>query len=56
MQTVGQALPTYQITRIGTTVIGGGTVSLTSVGVILAWLAAFVALAVLAVRSTAETV
>jgi hypothetical protein len=31
-------------------------VSMTSVGVILAWLAAFVALAVLAVRSTAETV
>jgi ABC-2 type transport system permease protein len=56
MQTVGRALPTYQITRIGTTVISGGTVSMTSVGVILAWLAAFVALAVLAVRSTAETV
>lgn len=56
MQTVGQALPTYQITRIGTTVISGGTVSMTSVGVIVAWFAAFVLLAVLAVRSTAETV
>lgn len=56
MQTVGQALPTYQITRIGTTVISGGTVSMTSIGVILAWFAAFVLLAVLAVRSTAETV
>lgn len=56
MQTVGQALPTYQITRIGTTVISGGTVSMISIGVILAWFAAFVLLAVLAVRSTAETV
>jgi ABC-2 type transport system permease protein len=56
MQMVGQALPTYQITRIGTTVISGGTVSMASIGVILAWFAAFVLLAVLAVRSTAETV
>jgi len=56
MQKIGQGLPTYQITRIGTGLISGGTVSMTSIGVILAWLAAFILLAVLAVRSTAETV
>jgi len=55
MQKVGQGLPTYQITRAGTGLISGGTVSMTSIGVILAWLAAFTLLAVLAVRSTAET-
>ena len=55
MQKVGQGLPTYQITRVGTGLISGGTVSMTSIGVILAWLVAFILLAVLAVRSTAET-
>jgi len=55
MQKIGQALPTYQITRIGTGLISGGTVSMTSIGIILGWLAAFTMLAVLAVRSTAET-
>jgi hypothetical protein len=56
MQTIGQALPTYQITRIGTSLIGDSTVSMTSIGIIAAWLAGFTLLAVLAVRSTAETV
>lgn len=56
MQTIGQALPTYQITRIGTSLIGGSTMSITSIGIIAAWLAGFTLLAVLAVRSTAETV
>jgi hypothetical protein len=51
----GQGLPTYQITRIGTDVIGTRTVSMTSMLTILAWLAGFIVLAVLAVRSTAET-
>ena len=55
MQKIGQGLPTYQITRIGTGLISGGTVSMTSIGIILAWFAAFILLAVLAVRSTAET-
>lgn len=55
MQKIGQALPTYQITRIGTSLIGGSTVSITSVGIVLAWFAGFILLAVLAVRSTAET-
>jgi ABC-2 type transport system permease protein len=55
MQKIGQALPTYQITRIGTSLISGGTVSMTSVGIVLAWFIAFILLAVLAVRSAAET-
>jgi ABC-2 type transport system permease protein len=55
MQKIGQALPTYQITRVGTSVIGGGPVSRPAIGIILAWLAAFALLAVLAVGSTAET-
>lgn len=56
LQDIGKALPTYQTVRIGTDVIGTGTVSAGSVAIILAWLAAFVALAWLAVRATAETV
>jgi len=56
LQKAGQVLPTYQITRIGTDVIGSGTVSMTSVLTILAWLAGFIVLAVLAVRSSAETI
>ncbi len=56
LQKVGQILPTYQITRIGTDVIGSGTVSMTSVLTVLAWLAGFIVLAVLAVRSTAEKI
>ena len=55
LQKAGQVLPTYQITRIGTDVIGTGTVPTASIAIILAWLAGFVVLAVLAVRSTAET-
>ncbi len=56
MQKIGQVLPTYQITRIGTDVIAGGTIPLASVGTILGWLAGFIVLAVLAVRATAETI
>ena len=56
MQQVGQALPTYQITRVATSLVGGTPVSMTSIGIVLAWFAAFALLAVLAVRSTAETV
>jgi len=56
LQDIGQTLPTYQIIKIGTDVIGKGTVSAVSVAVILAWLAAVVILATLAVRATAETV
>jgi ABC-2 type transport system permease protein len=56
LQAIGKALPTYQVTRIGTGVLAGGTVPVTAVAVILAWLAGFVVLAALAVRSTAEKV
>jgi ABC-2 type transport system permease protein len=53
---IGQALPTYQIVRIGTDLVASQPVAITSIVVILAWFAAFVMLAVLAVRTTAETV
>jgi ABC-2 type transport system permease protein len=53
---VAKALPTYQITRIGTDVIGQGTISMSRVGIILAWLAGFIVLAALSVRSTAEKI
>jgi len=53
---VAKALPTYQITRIGTEVIGQGTISAGRAGIILAWLAGFIALAALSVRSTAEKI
>jgi ABC-2 type transport system permease protein len=56
MQKIAQVLPTYQITRIGTGVILNGTVSMTAIGVILAWLAGFIILAALSVRSTAEKI
>jgi ABC-2 type transport system permease protein len=56
LQDIGQVLPTYQIIKIGTDVIGTGTVSAGSVAVILAWLAGVVVLATVAVRATAETV
>lgn len=53
---IGQVLPTYQIRQIGTDVIGKGTVSAVSVVAVLAWLAAFIVLAALSVRSTVEKV
>ena len=56
LQDIGQALPTYQIIKIGTDVIGKGTFSMSSVAIILAWLVAFIALATISVRATAEKV
>lgn len=56
LQDIGQTLPTYQIIKIGTDVIGTGTVSAVSIWVPLAWLAGAIALATLSVRATAETV
>jgi ABC-2 type transport system permease protein len=52
----GEFTPTYQIVKISTDVIGHGTAALVNVIGIVAWFAIFVALATLAVRSTAETV
>jgi ABC-2 type transport system permease protein len=51
-----EVLPTYQISRVGTDVIGQGTISMGRVGIILAWMAGFIALAALSVRSTAEKI
>lgn len=55
LQQIGQALPTYQIIHLGRDVILTGTVSLTSVAIIAAWLAGFLVLATLAVRATVES-
>ena len=52
----GEITPTYQIIKISTDVISQGTASMANVAGIVVWLAIFVGLAVLAVRSTAETV
>lgn len=54
LQDIGQALPTYQIIKIGTDVIGKGTFAVSSLVIILAWLAGFIALATVSVRATAE--
>jgi ABC-2 type transport system permease protein len=51
---LGKGLPTYQIARAGVSVIGSGTVPLSALAVIAAWLAGFFLLAVLAVRTTIE--
>jgi hypothetical protein len=56
LQKVGQVLPTYQIIKIGTNVISACSVPLTAVAIILAWLAGFVALATLSVRSTVKKI
>jgi ABC-2 type transport system permease protein len=53
---IAKVLPTYQITRIGTDVIAQGSISMSRVGITLAWLAGFIALAALSVRSTAEKI
>ena len=53
---IGQVLPTYQITKIGTDLISNQHVPAMAVVTIVVWFAAFVVLAVVAVRSTAETV
>jgi ABC-2 type transport system permease protein len=56
LQNIGKALPTYEITRISTDVITQGTIPMSRVAIILAWLVAFVGLAALSVRSTAEKI
>jgi ABC-2 type transport system permease protein len=56
LQKFGEFTPTYQIVKISTDVIGQGSAALVNVIGIVAWFAIFVALATLAVRSTAETV
>jgi ABC-2 type transport system permease protein len=56
LEKIAKVLPTYQITRLGTDVITQGTIPVYRVGIILAWLAGFVVLAALSVRSTAEKI
>jgi ABC-2 type transport system permease protein len=53
---IAKYLPTYQMTRIGTDVIGGQSVPAIAFIVIAAWFAGMLALAVMSVRATAETV
>jgi ABC-2 type transport system permease protein len=55
MQKVSELTPTYQGVKIGADIIEGVSVSPGYVIGLAAWLAVFVALATLAVRSTAET-
>ena len=56
LQKFGEFTPTYQIVKISTDVIALGHVAVVNVIGLVAWFAIFVALATLAVRSTAETV
>jgi ABC-2 type transport system permease protein len=51
----GEFTPTYMVVKISTDVLSGGTVQVIDVVGILIWLAIFVGLATVAVRSTAET-
>jgi ABC-2 type transport system permease protein len=56
LEKLGRVLPTYQITKIGTDLISNQSVPVTAYITILVWFAAFIALAVWAVRVAAETV
>lgn len=56
LKTFGEFTPTYQVVKISTDVVGAGTVAWANVIGIVAWFAIFIGLAVLAVRSSAETV
>jgi ABC-2 type transport system permease protein len=56
MQHIAKFVPTYQIVRIGTDVITGQSIRVTAFIVVLAWFAGFLALAIISVRATAETV
>ncbi len=55
MQDFAKFTPTYQVVRISTDVLGSGTVNAAYVIGIVVWFAIFLGLAVLAVRSTAES-
>jgi ABC-2 type transport system permease protein len=53
---IGELTPTYEAVRIGTDVIGGASVPVGFPVGLVVWLGIFTALAVIAVRATAETV
>jgi len=56
LKTIGQVTPTYQAVKVGTDIIEGASVSAGLAIGLVVWLGIFVALAVLAVRATAENV
>jgi ABC-2 type transport system permease protein len=56
LKTIGQVTPTYQAIKVGTDIIEGVSVSAGLAIGLVVWLAIFVALATLAVRTTAENV
>ena len=56
LKTIGQVTPTYQAVKIGTEIIEGASVSVGLAIGLVVWLGIFSALAVVAVRSTAESV
>ncbi|HEY2280223.1 MAG TPA: ABC transporter permease [Streptosporangiaceae bacterium] len=56
LEKIAKFIPTYQITRIGTDLIAGQSIPMIAFIVIAAWFAAFLALAVISVRASAETV
>jgi ABC-2 type transport system permease protein len=56
LQKIGEFTPTYQSIKISTDIIGNLSVSVGLVAGLVAWLVLFAALALLAVRATAETV
>jgi len=55
MEDFAKFTPTYQVVKISTDVLGKGTVDVANVLGIVAWFVIFMGLAVLAVRSVAET-
>jgi ABC-2 type transport system permease protein len=56
LEKIAKVLPTYQITHIGADVITGQSIPAIAFIVIGAWFAGFMALAIISVRATAETV
>jgi ABC-2 type transport system permease protein len=56
LQKIGEGTPTYAAVKISTDVIGGSSVPVGLPIALVAWLAIFVALAILSVRSMAESV
>jgi|SRR5580700_4190782 ABC-2 type transport system permease protein len=56
LKTIGQGTPTYEAVKISTDVIGGFAVPVGLPIGLVVWLAIFISLAILSVRSMAETV
>jgi ABC-2 type transport system permease protein len=56
LQKIGEATPTYEAVKISTDVVGGASVPAALAIGLVVWLAIFVGLAILSVRSMAESV